>query len=78
MKRGAVLLVMGLMVYSLNAQQNDSLRSNKFIASMKPEISVRGALKRISDSRQRIKSLIVPAGLITYGVVSGGNDLVIF
>ena len=65
---------MGLIACRVNAQQNDSLFITRPATIDGPEISIDDALKKMSDRRQRIKSLMVPAALVTYGFVSLGNE----
>jgi hypothetical protein len=74
MKGTIICLTLGLMTCTVNAQQNDSLIINKTAAITGPEISINSALKRMSDRRQKIKSLVVPSVLITYGFISLGNE----
>jgi hypothetical protein len=74
MKKTIAVWVMGLIACGVNAQKSDSLFTNRDTAVTQPKISITDALKKMSDRRQRTKSLIIPGVLITYGFISLGND----
>jgi membrane-associated phospholipid phosphatase len=74
MKKGIFVALMGLIVSWGNAQQNDSLFTNRDTAIIQPKYFFNDALKKMTERRQRISSLIIPGALITYGFVSIGND----
>jgi hypothetical protein len=74
MKRKVAVLIMGLIASGVNAQQNDSLFISKDTSIIQLKNSINDASKKMSDSRKRIKSFIMPGVMITYGFISLGND----
>ena len=57
-----------------NAQQNDSLVIRRDTAMVQSKFSITDALKKASNRREVIKSLIIPGALITYGFVALKSD----
>jgi hypothetical protein len=74
MKRKVAVLVMALIASGVNAQQNDSLVISMDTSIIRTKNSIHEALKKMSDGRRRVRSLIIPGVLITYGFISLGND----
>ena len=57
----------------IGAQQKDSLILMRDTSMLSPGFSINDALEKMHDRRQKIKSLIIPAALITYGFVAQGS-----
>jgi hypothetical protein len=74
MKNIVAVWIMGLIASGVSAQQKDSLFILKDSSMTRPQSSINDALMKMSDRRQRLKSLILPGVLITYGFISLGND----
>jgi PAP2 superfamily len=71
MKKTIIILTMGLIVIRVNAQQYDSLFGNEDTSMIRQKNL---SLKKMPDRRQRIRSLILPGALLTYGLISLGSD----
>lgn len=58
----------------LNAQVTDSIRLQSTVGVEKPFASLNTSFEEINEKGRRIKSLLLPAGLITYGFIALEND----
>ena len=74
MKNSIVILLAALSVLQVNAQQTDSLVIVADTIPSKPAFSISESLTKLNEKRERIKSLIIPGALITYGFISLEND----
>ena len=77
MKNSIVILLAALSVLQVNAQQTDSLVIVADTVPSKRAFSISESLTKLNEKRERIKSLIIPAALITYGFVSLENDMLL-
>ena len=57
-----------------DAQVSDTSQINTDSIRIAPQYSVTETPTKINERRQKLKSLILPASLITYGFISLGND----
>lgn len=74
LKKILLPLVFFLCIVNSNAQSTDSLQSPADTISAWQRYSLRKTLAKMNQRRQNLKSLIVPAALITYGFVSLESD----
>jgi hypothetical protein len=56
------------------AQQNDSLLLMRDTSMLRPGFSINDALVKIHERKQKIKSMIIPAALITYGFIAQSSE----
>ncbi len=70
-------LLLCLLVLNSNSQQVNSLPFTPDLLKEKPSTSVNELPANVNQRRQRLKSLILPAALITYGFVSLENDMLL-
>jgi len=68
MKKAAVILLTSLAIITVNGQQKDS------ILLAKEKLIYFAPIEKFNERYTRIKSLIVPVGLIAYGFVALEND----
>lgn len=59
---------------SLNAQVTDSTRLKNSMVPEKPFETFKTSIEEINEKGRRIKSLLIPAGMITYGFIALEND----
>lgn len=74
LKKILLPIVFFLCIVNSNAQSTDSLQSPADTISAWQRYSLRKTLAKMNQRRQNLKSLIVPAALITYGFVSLESD----
>jgi PAP2 superfamily len=74
MKKRILVLIAGLTMSGVKAQQNDSLFIPGDTVKNQPKISLDSPLGKVNERGQRFRSLIIPGVLITYGLVSMGNN----
>ncbi len=58
----------------LKAQQNDSIKITKNKEFTMDEFSIKNVLIKTSEKKERLKALIIPGTLITYGFISLESD----
>ena len=68
MKKAVAILITSLVILTVKGQQNDS------IVLAKEKFNFFAPIEKINERYTRIKSLIVPVGLIAYGFVALEND----
>ena len=73
MKKTLVIVALCL-TSAAGAQQKDSLVLMRDTSMLKPGFSINDALVKIHERKQKIKSMIIPAALITYGFVAQGSE----
>lgn len=68
------LLVAGAISVHLNAQVADTTQLKSNADTLKPYSSLKQSFVKVTEKGRRIKSLLIPAGLITYGFIALEND----
>lgn len=63
-----------LFAASLCAQVADSIGTKSSTAAEKPFASLKTSIEEMNEKAKRIKSLLIPAGMITYGFIALEND----
>ena len=72
MKKTIIWLSVCLKIVIVNAQEQASLPLDTNM--LNPGVSIRDAMQKISYGREKIRSLKIPALLITYGFIALDND----
>ncbi len=74
MKLYKLLSLLFILSLKVNAQVPDSIPPNQNRNPTEPLFSLKQSLQEIRDKERGLKSLIIPAGLITYGFIALEND----
>jgi hypothetical protein len=74
MKFSRLLLLLFTLSLKVNAQVPDSIPPNQNKNPAEPVFSLKQSLLEMQEKERRLKSLIIPAGLITYGFIALEND----
>ena len=74
MKKITAILIITFLSFRVSAQQTDSIAIVDDTILSKPGFSISESLTKLNEKRERIKSLILPGALITYGFISLEND----
>lgn len=75
MKRLFILALLTIISCALlNAQVTDSIHLNNSQVLEKPFESLTTSIRSLNEKSKRIKSLLIPAGMITYGFIALEND----
>jgi membrane-associated phospholipid phosphatase len=72
MKKTIIWLTLGLKIVIVSAQEQPGPPVDTIL--LKPGVSIRDAMQKISNRKEKIRSLKIPTLLITYGFLALDND----